>query len=90
MHHACVCTRGCAPPPQAGCTTHRTSPQTTTPLPSSTQEYYDYKDMPPLPLTVARITIPQLGYTVVDKANEARRMASLAIFFDLFKDDQYK
>mmetsp|Transcript_5304 Transcript_5304/g.9178 ORF Transcript_5304/g.9178 Transcript_5304/m.9178 type:complete len:157 (-) Transcript_5304:324-794(-) len=53
------------------------------------KEYYDYKDMPPLPLTVARIHIPKLGYTVVDKGSEETRMASLAIFYDLFKDDQY-
>jgi hypothetical protein len=53
------------------------------------REYYDYKDMPPLPLTVSRITVPELGYTVVDKASEAQRSASLAIFYDIWKDDQY-
>ena len=31
---------------------------------AESREYYDYKDMPPLPLTVTRITIPSLGYTV--------------------------
>lgn len=54
------------------------------------KEYYDYKDMPPLPLTVSKIYIPKLGYTVVEKANEPQRMASLAIFYDIYKDDQYK
>ena len=29
--------------------------------------------MPPLPMTIARIYIPELGYTVVDKATEAGR-----------------
>jgi hypothetical protein len=53
------------------------------------REYYDYKDMPPLPLNVARITVPELGYTVVDKQCEFRRLASLAIFADLGADDQY-
>eukprot|EP00775_Hariotina_reticulata_P014803 gene14803-14981_t len=45
--------------------------------------------MPPLPLTVSRIYVPQLDYTVVDKSNEQQRMASLAIFYDIYKDDQY-
>ncbi len=54
------------------------------------KEYYDYKDMPPLPLTVTRIHIPKLDYTVVSKQNEEMRMASLAIFYDIYKDDQYK
>lgn len=53
------------------------------------KEYYDYKDMPPLPLTVSRIHIPKLSYTVVDKASEEMRLASLAIFYDVYKDDQY-
>jgi hypothetical protein len=53
------------------------------------KEYYDYKDMPPLPVTVTRIHIPELGYTVVDKGSEAMRMASLAIFYDIHKDEQY-
>jgi hypothetical protein len=53
------------------------------------REYYDFKDMPPLPLTVSRIYIPKLDYTVVEKANEQQRMASLAIFYDIYKDDQY-
>jgi len=53
------------------------------------REYYDFKDMPPLPLTVSRIYVPQLDYTVVDKSNEQQRMASLAIFYDIYKDDQY-
>lgn len=56
---------------------------------AESKEYYDYKDMPPLPLTVSRIHIPKLGYTVVDKSNEEKRMASLAIFYDIYKDDQY-
>lgn len=46
--------------------------------------------MPPLPLTVTRIHIPKLDYTVVSKQNEEMRMASLAIFYDIYKDDQYK
>eukprot|EP00877_Chromochloris_zofingiensis_P009097 jgi/Chrzof1/4440/Cz14g13080.t1 len=54
------------------------------------KEYYDYKDMPPLPLTVSRIYIPDLDYTVVDKTTEEQRMASLAIFYDIHKDDQYQ
>ncbi|KAG2488405.1 hypothetical protein HYH03_013089 [Edaphochlamys debaryana] len=54
------------------------------------KEYYDYKDMPPLPLTVERIHIPKLGYTVVSKQNEPMRLASLAIFYDIYKDEQYK
>lgn len=53
------------------------------------REYYDFKDMPPLPLTVSRIYIPTLDYTVVDKNNEQQRMASLAIFYDIYKDSQY-
>lgn len=53
------------------------------------KEYYDFKDMPPLPLGVKRIYIPDLDYTVVDKATEEQRLASLAIFSDIFKDDQY-
>lgn len=54
------------------------------------KEYYDYKDMPPLPLTVSRIWIPSLGHTVVDKSSEEKRLASLAIFYDIYKDDQYR
>ncbi|PNW83735.1 hypothetical protein CHLRE_05g241100v5 [Chlamydomonas reinhardtii] len=54
------------------------------------KEYYDYKDMPPLPLTVTRIHIPKLDYTVVSKQNEEMRLASLAIFYDIYKDEQYK
>lgn len=50
----------------------------------------DYKDMPPLPLTVTRIHIPKLGYTVVSKECEEGRLASLAIFYDIHKDEQYK
>lgn len=53
------------------------------------REYYDFKDMPPLPLTVSRIYVPKLDYTVVDKSNQQQRMASLAIFYDIYKDDQY-
>lgn len=53
------------------------------------KEYYDYKDMPPLPLTVSRIYIPKMDYVVVDKACEPQRMASLAIFHDIGNDDQY-
>ena len=29
--------------------------------------------MPPLPMTISRITIPELGYTIVDKASESLR-----------------
>eukprot|EP00195_Chlamydomonas_chlamydogama_P012439 CAMPEP_0202911274 /NCGR_PEP_ID=MMETSP1392-20130828/54491_2 /ASSEMBLY_ACC=CAM_ASM_000868 /TAXON_ID=225041 /ORGANISM="Chlamydomonas chlamydogama, Strain SAG 11-48b" /LENGTH=152 /DNA_ID= /DNA_START= /DNA_END= /DNA_ORIENTATION= len=54
------------------------------------REYYDYKDMPPLPLTVTRIYIPELDHVVVDKSTETNRMASLAIFYDIHKDDQYR
>ncbi|GLC40050.1 hypothetical protein PLESTF_001971400 [Pleodorina starrii] len=54
------------------------------------KEYYDYKDMPPLPLTVTRIYVPKLDYTVVRKENEQMRLASLAIFYDIYKDEQYK
>ncbi|GFH26731.1 uncharacterized protein HaLaN_24927 [Haematococcus lacustris] len=46
-------------------------------------------DMPPLPLVVKRIHIPQLQHTVVDKESEEMRMASLAIFYDIYKDEQY-
>ncbi|KAG2440677.1 hypothetical protein HYH02_010256 [Chlamydomonas schloesseri] len=46
--------------------------------------------MPPLPLTVTRIHIPKLDYTVVSKQNEEMRLASLAIFYDIYKDEQYK
>lgn len=53
------------------------------------REYYDFKDMPPLPLTVSRIHVPSLDYTVVDRASQQQRQASLAIFYDIFKDDQY-
>lgn len=54
------------------------------------REYYDFKDMPPLPLTVSRIHIPSLSYTVVDQATQQQRQASLAIFYDIYKDDQYQ
>lgn len=54
------------------------------------REYYDFKDMPPLPLTVSRIYIPSLGYTVVDRVSQQQRQASLAIFYDIYKDDQYQ
>jgi len=53
------------------------------------KEYYDFKDMPPLPLGVKRIYIPELDYTVVDKATEEQRLASLAIFHDIRADEQY-
>lgn len=53
------------------------------------KEYYDYKDMPPLPLTVKSITIPKMEYVVVDKASEPMRLASLAIFYDIGQDEQY-
>lgn len=53
------------------------------------KEFYDYKDMPPIPLTVKRIYVPELDHLVVDKSLEEKRMASLAIFYDIFKDDQY-
>lgn len=46
--------------------------------------------MPPLPLTVSRIHIPSLSYTVVDQATQQQRQASLAIFYDIYKDDQYQ
>jgi hypothetical protein len=45
--------------------------------------------MPPLPVTVKRIHIPALGYTVVDESCEDKRTASLAIFMDIYQDDQY-
>eukprot|EP00798_Chlamydomonas_sp_ICE-L_P011064 gene11064-18671_t len=53
------------------------------------KEYFDYKDMPPMPLTVHKITIPEMEYVIVDKSCEPKRMASLAIFYDLWKDKQY-
>eukprot|EP00878_Enallax_costatus_P023081 GHUV01024540.1.p1 GENE.GHUV01024540.1~~GHUV01024540.1.p1 ORF type:complete len:150 (-),score=14.61 GHUV01024540.1:183-632(-) len=53
------------------------------------REYYDFKDMPPLPLTVSRIYIPKLDYIVVDKSNQQQRTASMAVFYDIYKDDQY-
>lgn len=53
------------------------------------KEYYDFKDMPPLPLGVKRIHVPSLGFTVVDKSLEERRMASLAIYYDIWGDAQY-
>lgn len=53
------------------------------------REYYDFKDMPPLPLTVSRISVPALDYTVVDRESMPTRQASLAIFYDIYKDDQY-
>lgn len=54
------------------------------------KEYYDYKDMPPLPhVPISRIHVPEIGYTVVDQATESLRTASLAIFYDIFQDDQY-
>ncbi|MEW5302128.1 MAG: hypothetical protein WDW36_004938 [Sanguina aurantia] len=46
--------------------------------------------MPPLPLSVTRIRIPELGHIVFDKSTETLRLASLAIFYDISKDDQYK
>lgn len=42
-----------------------------------------------MPLTVSRIHIPALGYTVVDTSTQQQRQASLAIFYDIYKDDQY-
>jgi hypothetical protein len=54
------------------------------------REYYDFKDMPPLPLTVARIYVPSLSYTVVDQSTKQQRQASMAIFYDIYKDDQYQ
>lgn len=53
------------------------------------REYYDFKDMPPLPLTVNRITVPSLGHVVVDSSCREQRRASMAIFYDIYKDDQY-
>jgi hypothetical protein len=53
------------------------------------KEFYDYKDMPPVPLTVTRIYVPEMDHLVVDKGCEERRMASLAIFYDIYKDSQY-
>lgn len=54
------------------------------------REYYDFKDMPPMPLTVSRIYIPSLSYTVVDQSTKQQRQASMAIFYDIYKDDQYQ
>jgi hypothetical protein len=53
------------------------------------REYYDFQDMPPLPVTVRRISVPSLGLTLVDKSTEEARMASLAILYDIAGDDQY-
>ena len=38
---------------------------------AESKEYYDYKDMPPMPLTVARISIPELGH-IVSHAQDAQ------------------
>lgn len=43
-----------------------------------------------MPLTVSRIYVPQLSYTIVDQSTQQQRQASLAIFYDIFKDDQYQ
>ena len=54
------------------------------------KEFYDLKDMPPLPFQLKRITIPSLdGYVVVDKELEPTRRASMAIFSDICSDSQY-
>ena len=62
------------------------------PQPSSEErkEYYDPREMPPLPLTVSRITLPALDHVVVDPSTEARRLASLAVFTEMWRDAQYK
>ncbi|GFR51613.1 hypothetical protein Agub_g14039 [Astrephomene gubernaculifera] len=84
---------GCIPPAsrhrRQGCLA-RHGRQISVAVRAEKKEYYDYKDMPPLPLTVSRIYIPKLDYTVVSKQNEGMRMASLAIFYDIYKDEQYK
>lgn len=53
------------------------------------KEFYDLKDMPPLPFQLRRITIPAIGHVVVDKSLEPMRRASLAIFSDICSDAQY-
>lgn len=53
------------------------------------KEYYDFKDMPPLPLGVSKIYVPDLDHVIYDKACEESRLASLAIFYDIYGDDQY-
>ncbi|GIL49184.1 hypothetical protein Vafri_5653 [Volvox africanus] len=82
---SCVTMRPCS----EGRAAHRTRRHAVTIL-AEKKEYYDFKDMPPLPLTVSRIYVPKLDYTVVSKQNEGMRMASLAIFYDIYKDEQYK
>jgi len=50
------------------------------------KEYYDAREMPPLPLTVARVTVPELdSYVVVDSRTESTRLASLAIFTEMWR-----
>ncbi|KAI8467722.1 MAG: hypothetical protein J3K34DRAFT_429708 [Monoraphidium minutum] len=45
--------------------------------------------MPPLPLGVKRIYVPDLDYVIYDKATEELRLASLAVFSDIHGDEQY-
>jgi hypothetical protein len=62
------------------------------PQPSSEErkEYYDPREMPPLPLTVARIAVPELDHVVVDPSSEATRLASLAVWTEMWRrDEQY-
>jgi hypothetical protein len=53
------------------------------------KEYYDAREMPPLPLTVARIAVPELGVVVVDASTEQTRPASLAIFTEMWRSDDH-
>jgi hypothetical protein len=59
------------------------------PPPEERKEYYDPREMPPLPLTVSRISVPELEHVVVDPATESQRLASLAVFTEMWRDEQY-
>lgn len=78
-------------PPAAATPDNDAAPSTnddSTPV-QERKEYYDPREMPPLPLTVARITLPELGHVVVGPSTEATRLASLAVFTEMWRDEQY-
>ena len=71
---------------------HQASPRQRQPMQlcrAERKEFYDLKDMPPLPFQLRRITIPSINHVVVDKSLEPMRRASLAIFSDICSDAQY-
>lgn len=74
-------------PQEAGAAAKKDDNQPETP--QERKEYYDPREMPPLPLTVARITLPSLDHVVVDPSTEATRLASLAVFTEMWRDEQY-